>query len=102
MEKEITAAEHSELDDLFSKAHKALEIAEGFDQKTVDRLCQAVAWSVANKETFLKLVDMGVEESHLGDPLAAKVNGSRLLAAYEMLFERNQLALLKRFLKKAL
>lgn len=69
MEKEITAAEHSELDDLFSKAHKALEIAEGFDQKTVDRLCQAVAWSVANKETFLKLVDMGVHESHLGDPV---------------------------------
>ena len=69
LEKEITAAEHSELDDLFSKAHKALEIAEGFDQKTVDRLCQAVAWSVANKETFLKLVDMGVQESHLGDPV---------------------------------
>ncbi|MBG0786809.1 MAG: aldehyde dehydrogenase family protein [Anaerolineaceae bacterium] len=69
MEKEITAVEHSELDDVFSKAYKALEIAEGFDQKTVDRLCQAVAWSVANKETFLKLVDMGVEESRLGDPV---------------------------------
>ena len=69
MEKEITAVEHSELDEVFSKAYKALEIAEGFDQKTVDRLCQAVAWSVANKETFLKLVDMGVGESGLGDPV---------------------------------
>ena len=69
MEKEITAVEHSELDEVFSKAYKALEIAEGFDQKTVDRLCQAVAWSVANKETFLKLVDMGVKESGLGDPV---------------------------------
>ena len=69
LEKEITAAEHSELDEVFSKAYKALEIAEEFDQETVDRLCQAVAWSVANKETFLKLVDMGVEESRLGDPV---------------------------------
>ncbi len=76
MEKVIVEVERSEMDEVFSKAQKALEIAEGFDQKTVDRLCQAVAWSVANKKTFLKLVDMGIEESGLGDPISRQ--GKRL------------------------
>ncbi|MEP6782764.1 MAG: aldehyde dehydrogenase family protein, partial [Acidobacteriota bacterium] len=35
-----------------------------------DRLCQAVAWSVANKRTFTRLVEMGIEESALGDPVS--------------------------------
>jgi sulfoacetaldehyde dehydrogenase len=29
-----------------------------------------VAWSVANKKTFLRLVDMGIAESGLGDPVS--------------------------------
>ena len=37
-------------------------------KKKVDRLIRAVAWSVANKKTFLELVDMGIKESGLGDP----------------------------------
>ena len=68
LEKELSAVERSELDAAFEKAQKALEIVEGYDQETVDRLCQAVAWSVANKKTFLELVDMGIAESNLGDP----------------------------------
>jgi len=68
LEKELSAVERSELDAAFEKAQKAVEIVEGYDQETVDRLCQAVAWSVANKKTFLELVDMGIAESNLGDP----------------------------------
>ena len=70
MESEITAAQIAELDDAFARAKKALDIIETYDQKTVDRLCQAVAWSVANKKTFLELVDMGIKESRLGDPIS--------------------------------
>ena len=40
---------------------------EGYDQATIDRLCQAVAWATANEATATRLAHMGVEESGLGD-----------------------------------
>jgi sulfoacetaldehyde dehydrogenase len=39
----------------------------GYDQATVDRLCQAVAWATANEKTATRLAHMGVDESGLGD-----------------------------------
>jgi sulfoacetaldehyde dehydrogenase len=39
----------------------------GYDQATVDRLCQAVAWATANEATATRLAHMGVDESGLGD-----------------------------------
>jgi len=41
---------------------------DGATQEQVDRLCQAVAWAVANETTFTRLAQMGVEESGIGDP----------------------------------
>ncbi|HEX4884003.1 MAG TPA: aldehyde dehydrogenase family protein [Casimicrobiaceae bacterium] len=66
--KGITEEQQVELDACFERARKALAIIETYDQARVDRLCQAVAWAVANKQTFTRLVDMGIEESGLGDP----------------------------------
>src|SRR5262245_26542084 len=66
--KSITDEQQQELDTVFIRARKALAIIETYDQTRVDRLCQAVAWAVANKRTFTRLVDMGIEESGLGDP----------------------------------
>jgi len=68
--KPITEEQQRELDDAFERARKALAIIETYDQARVDRLCQAVAWAVANKTTFTRLVDMGIEESGLGDPVS--------------------------------
>ena len=65
--KELTESQVAELDELFEKAHAALAIIETYDQAKVDRLCQAVAWAVANTTTFHRLVEMGIEESGLGD-----------------------------------
>ncbi|MDF2545435.1 MAG: aldehyde dehydrogenase [Anaerosolibacter sp.] len=70
MATEITLEQQQELDEVFDRARKALAIIETYDQEKVDRLCQAVAWAVANKKTFLRLVDMGIEESGLGDPVS--------------------------------
>lgn len=70
MEKPLTQEQQMELDAAFEKARKALKIIESYDQERVDRLCQAVAWAVSNKKTFLRLVDMGIEESGLGDPIS--------------------------------
>lgn len=67
LSKELTEVQQEELDLAFEKANKALKIIESYDQEKVDRLCQAVAWAVSNKSTFSNLVDMGIEESRLGD-----------------------------------
>ena len=70
VKKGITEEQQQELDEVFARAHKALAIIETYDQARVDRLCQAVAWAVANKQTFTRLVDMGIKESGLGDAVS--------------------------------
>lgn len=70
MAKELTLEQQQELETALERARKALAIIETYDQARVDRLCQAVAWAVSNKKTFLRLVDMGIEESGLGDPIS--------------------------------
>lgn len=66
----ITEEQKAELATAIEKAKAALAIIETYDQARVDRLCQAVAWAVANKQTFQGLVDMGITESGLGDPVS--------------------------------
>ena len=68
--KGISEEQQRELDRAFERARKALAVIETYDQSRVDRLCQAVAWAVANKRTFTRLVKMGIEESGLGDPVS--------------------------------
>ena len=64
----ITADETAQVDDLIARARTALRQFERATQEQVDRLCQAVAWAVANEATFTRLAAMGVEESGIGDP----------------------------------
>ncbi|MBT9134386.1 MAG: Sulfoacetaldehyde dehydrogenase (acylating) [Firmicutes bacterium] len=66
----LTPSQRVELDAALNRAQRALEIIATYDQARVDRLCQAVAWAVANKRTFLELVDLGIKESGLGDPVS--------------------------------
>jgi len=70
MAQELTALQSAELAGALERAKGALDIIATYDQARVDRLCQAVAWAVANKRTFLGLVDMGIAESGLGDPIS--------------------------------
>lgn len=55
------------VEDLIRRAKKAMKLIEGYNQKEIDRLCQAVGWAVGNKKTFTKLAHLGVKESGLGD-----------------------------------
>ncbi len=71
--KGISPEQEQELDEVFARARAALKIIETYDQARVDRLCQAVAWAVANTTTFHRLVEMGIEESGLGD-YASRMN----------------------------
>jgi acyl-CoA reductase-like NAD-dependent aldehyde dehydrogenase len=68
--KGISDEQQQELDQAFERARTALAVIETYDQARVDRLCQAVAWAVANKRTFTRLVEMGIEESGLGDAVS--------------------------------
>jgi sulfoacetaldehyde dehydrogenase len=67
MAREITEAERAYATALLAKARRAMCLIEGYDQAKVDRLCKAVAWAVANEETFTRLSHMSVDESGLGD-----------------------------------
>jgi sulfoacetaldehyde dehydrogenase len=64
----ITSEETARVDKLVARGRDALKAFEGATQEQVDRLCQAVAWAVANETTFTRLAQMGVEESGIGDP----------------------------------
>lgn len=46
---DLTEEQIDELDEVFTKARKAFDEIKEFDQEKVDKLCRAVAWSVANK-----------------------------------------------------
>lgn len=64
----ITPEETAHVDGLVARGRAALEAFASATQDEVDRLCQAMAWAVANETTFTRLAHMGVEESGIGDP----------------------------------
>jgi len=65
--KALTPDQEAELADALKRARLALAEIGHYTQEQVDRLCQAVAWSVANEVAFERLVEMGIQESGLGD-----------------------------------
>jgi sulfoacetaldehyde dehydrogenase len=68
MPRPITDEETAHVDELVARGRAALNAFAGATQDEVDRLCQAMAWAVANETTFTRLARMGVEESGIGDP----------------------------------
>ncbi|HEX6129693.1 MAG TPA: aldehyde dehydrogenase family protein [Candidatus Limnocylindria bacterium] len=66
----ITPEETAQVDELVARGRAALRAFEGATQEQVDRLCQAMAWAVANETTFARLAEMGVAESGIGDPVS--------------------------------
>ena len=64
----ITPEESQLVDTLLARGRAAMKAIDGFDQATVDRLCQAVAWAAANEVTATRLAQMSVQESGMGSP----------------------------------
>ncbi len=56
------------IDAMIARARAAMSEVANYDQKRIDRLCQALGWATANEKTFGRIVAMSVEESGLGDP----------------------------------
>jgi sulfoacetaldehyde dehydrogenase len=62
----ITAEETGVVQQLVSHARTAMRDIEAYDQATVDRLCQAVAWAGGNEQAAIRLANMSVDESGMG------------------------------------
>jgi sulfoacetaldehyde dehydrogenase len=62
----ITAEETEIVHELIGRARAAMRAIEAYDQATVDRLCQAVAWAGGNEQTAIRLANMSVDESGMG------------------------------------
>ncbi|MGB7215535.1 MAG: aldehyde dehydrogenase family protein [Gammaproteobacteria bacterium] len=66
MARAITDEERAYAQALLQRARVAMAAVEHYDQATVDRICQAIAWATANEETFGRLTRMAVEETGMG------------------------------------
>jgi sulfoacetaldehyde dehydrogenase len=62
----ITAQETEIAQELLGRAQAAMAAIADYDQATVDRMCQAIAWAAANPETAVRLANMSVDESGMG------------------------------------
>jgi sulfoacetaldehyde dehydrogenase len=51
---------------LLDNARSAMSAIADYDQATVDRICQGVAWATANIEVSTRLANMSVDESGMG------------------------------------
>lgn len=58
--------------EMLARAQAAMKAIENYDQTQVDRLCQAVGWQLGNEKSALRLVNMSVDESGLGDRVPTK------------------------------
>ena len=67
MAKEITQEQKQEIQEMLARARAAMVAIEDYDQKRVDRLCQAIGWALANEVTFTRLANKSIDESGLGD-----------------------------------
>jgi sulfoacetaldehyde dehydrogenase len=62
----ITPEEQATARLLIERARAAMAAIADYDQATVDRLCQAVAWAGGNEQTAITLANMSVDESGMG------------------------------------
>lgn len=67
MAREITQEEINNVDEMIARAKKAMEEVKDYDQEQVDRLARAIGWHCGNEKTFVRIAQMGVDESGIGD-----------------------------------
>lgn len=66
-ERDITPEEKQLVADMVARARKAMAQIEDYDQARVDRLARALGWASGNETTFVRIAQMGVDESGIGD-----------------------------------
>lgn len=67
MAREVTEEERKTVAEMIARARAAMEAIRDYDQAQVDRLAQALGWATGNEKTFVRIAQMGVDESGIGD-----------------------------------
>lgn len=67
MAREVTEEERKTVAEMIARARAAMEAISNYDQAQVDRLAQALGWATGNEKTFVRIAQMGVDESGIGD-----------------------------------
>ena len=67
MARDITPEEIATVDAMIARARKAMKEISHYDQAQVDRLARALGWASGNETTFVRIAQMGVDESGIGD-----------------------------------
>jgi len=67
MAREITPQEKQLAQSGLERARAAMRAIEDYDQEQLDDLARAVAWAIANEDTFVRLTEMAVAESGMGN-----------------------------------
>ncbi len=67
MARELTPDEKQTVADMIARARVAMDEIKDYDQAQVDRLAQALGWACGNEKTFVRIAQMGVDESGIGD-----------------------------------
>lgn len=67
MARELSPEDVQTVADLVVRARAAMEQIKDYDQAQVDRLAQALGWACGNETTFVRIAQMGVDESGIGD-----------------------------------
>jgi len=67
MARDVTAEEQQLVAEMIARARVAMDKIKDYDQAQVDRLAQALGWACGNEKTFVRIAQMGVDESGIGD-----------------------------------
>ncbi|MFV0359152.1 aldehyde dehydrogenase family protein [Tropicimonas sp.] len=67
MARDITQEEIDTVDAMIARARRAMDEIRDYDQERVDRLARALGWNCGNETTFVRIAQMGVDESGIGD-----------------------------------
>jgi sulfoacetaldehyde dehydrogenase len=67
MAREITEEEKALAQSMLQRARVSMKAIEGYNQEQLDDLARAVAWACANEKTFVRLTEMAVAESKMGN-----------------------------------
>lgn len=67
MAREINQEEIKIVDSMIVRAKAAMAEIANWDQNQADRLVRAIGWHCGNEETFVRIAQMGVDESGIGD-----------------------------------
>lgn len=67
MARPVTEEEKKTVAEMIARARVAMEAIKDYDQAQVDRLAQALGWATGNEKTFVRVAQMGVDESGIGD-----------------------------------